>query len=98
MRFTLKASVMCVALAALTATAQPPDRSHLKALSEAQLKALYLECDQLASTTLLDSDTAADCSMVAEELLGRSFGSSFEQMLKWWHSVRNECRKYAACA
>ncbi len=98
MRFTLKASLMCLTLAALTANAQPPDRSHLKALSQAELKAAYLECDQLASSTFLDSDTAADCSMVAEELLERSFGGSFEQMLEWWRSVRNDCRQYAGCA
>ena len=98
MRFTLKASVMCLTLAALTANAQPPDRSHLKALSEAELKAVYLECDQLASTTFLNSNTAADCSMVAEELLDRSFGGDFKQMLEWWRSVRNECRQYAGCA
>lgn len=98
MRFTLKASLTCLTLAAFTANAQPPDRSHLKALSEAELKTVYLECDQLASTTFLNSDTAADCSMVAEELLERSFGGNFKQMLEWWRSARNECRKYSGCA
>lgn len=98
MSLTLKASLMYLTLAAFTAAAQPPDRSHLKALSEAELKAVYLECDQLAATTFLNSNTAADCSMVAEELLERSFGGDFEQMLEWWRSARNECRRYTGCA
>lgn len=97
-RFTPKASVLCLTLAAFTANAQPPDRSHLRALSEAELKTVYLACDQLASTTFLNSDTAADCSMVAEELLERSFGGRFELMLEWWRSARNECRQYSGCA
>lgn len=88
----LKASVMCLALSALVSNAQPPDRSHLRALSVAQLKTAYLECDQLASTTLLDSGTAASCSMVAEELLERGFGGNFKHLLKWWRSTRNDSK------
>ncbi len=89
MHSTLKASVMLLSLSALVANAQPPDRPHLKALSVPELKAAYLECDQLASTTLLDSGTAATCSMVSEELLERGFDGNFKHLLAWWRSARN---------
>lgn len=100
---TLKASMKLSLLAALlsaAAHAQPPDRTHLRAVSVAELKAIYLECDQAASTMVLDFGTAIDCSMVSEELLERGFGGSFERMLEWWHSVRNsrkECMQGTAC-
>ena len=74
---TLKASMKLSLLAALlsaAAHAQPPDRTHLRAVSVAELKAIYLECDQAASTMVLDFSTAIDCSMVSEELLERGFG------------------------
>jgi len=89
----LKALVMLLSLSALVANAQPPDRSHLKALSVPELKAAYLECDQLASTPLLDSDTAASCSMVSEELIERGFDGSFQRLLAWWHSARNTSKQ-----
>jgi hypothetical protein len=54
----------------------------------AELKAIYLECERLAATVVLDLETAAHCSMVSEELLKRSFGGNFDEMLKWWRSTR----------
>lgn len=97
---SLKASVMLLlfaALVSLVANAQPPDRPHLSLVSVAELKAKYLECDQLASTIILDFSTAAECSMVSEELLERGFGGSFKQLLEWWHSARNKCTQEADC-
>lgn len=95
---TLKASVMLfAALVSVAAYAQPPNRTHLRAVSVAELKANYLECDQLASSTLLDFSTAVECSMVSEELLDRGFGGSFKQLLEWWRSARNNCTLDAGC-
>ncbi len=93
----LKAVVMMLTLAVVGSHAQAPDRDHLKALSEAELKIGYLECDQLAASTFLSMDSAANCSMVAEELLERSFGGSFQQLLDWWRSARNDCQRYVDC-
>jgi hypothetical protein len=87
---TLKASAILLTLSVFATHAQPPDRSQLRALPIVELKAAYLECEQLASTTLLDSSTAADCSLVAEELLERGFGGNFQRMLTWWRSARND--------
>jgi len=97
---TLKASVMLlpfVALVSVAAYAQLPDRTHLRAVSVAELKANYLECEQLASSALLDFSTAVECSMVSEELLDRGFGGSFKQLLEWWRSARNNCTLDAGC-
>jgi hypothetical protein len=97
MHLKLKIPVMWLTLAALAANAQP-DRSHVKALSEGQLKAAYLECDELASTTILDFPAAAHCSMVGEELLGRGFGGNFDELLKWWRRTRDDCAQKEGCA
>jgi hypothetical protein len=63
----------------------------------ADLKAIYLECEQQASTALLDFDAAAECSMVSEELLERGFGGSFERLLQWWRKERKPCLPEAGC-
>ncbi|MEO8120553.1 MAG: hypothetical protein ABI606_14700, partial [Rhodoferax sp.] len=76
---TLGASVLLLSLVAFAANTQSPDRSHLSSLPETELKTIYLACEQLASTKLVDFDTAAHCSKVSEELLERSFGGSFKQ-------------------
>ncbi|WPC65458.1 hypothetical protein SBP18_13220 [Rhodoferax ferrireducens] len=97
---TLKASVMLLPFAALVsvaAYAQPPDRTPLRAVSVAELKANYLECEQLASSALLDFSAAVECSLVSEELLNRGFGGSFKQLLEWWRSARNNCTLDAGC-
>ncbi|WP_114970752.1 hypothetical protein [Rhodoferax ferrireducens] len=95
---TLGASVLLLSLAAFAANTSPPDRSHLSSLTETELKTIYLHCEQLASTTLLDFNSAAHCSTVSEELLERSFGGNFKQLLQWWHSTRSGCRQNADCA
>ena len=89
---------MVLTLAAFAAHTQTPERFYLSSLSVAELKAIYLECDQLASTSFLDFDTAANCSMVSEELLERSFGGNFDQMLEWWRSTRDDCSQNVDCA
>lgn len=71
------------------ASAQP-DRSHLAPLSLEQLQEVYLECDVLATHSFLDGATAAECSLVAQELLKRGFGGDFNQLLEWWRTARRE--------
>ena len=90
---TLAASLLLLPLSAITASTYAPDRSHLHSLPVAELKVMYLECERLASHAFLDVDTAAYCSMVSEELLERSFGGNFNELLAWWRSVRRDCRQ-----
>lgn len=98
-----KASLLLLAAslaAGAGAGAQPPDRSHLRALSVPELKAAYLRCDRIASTAILDVATAGECSMISEELLERSFGGDFRRMLDWWRAARQTrpgCGRDADC-
>ncbi len=99
-KLRLKASALRLSLTALVGVAvnaQPYDGPQLKELPMAELKAIYLDCDQLASATLLDFQTAMQCSIVSEELLKRGFGGSFEQLLQWWRSTRTQCTQSAPC-
>jgi len=95
---TLGASVLLLSFAAFAANTYPPDRSYLRSLTEAELKTIYFHCEQLAASTLLDFDSAAQCSKVSEELLERSFGGNFERLLEWWHRIRNDCGLNIDCA
>lgn len=91
-KFTLKTSVLLLSFAALMSVvtnARASNRTQLSVVPVAELKAIYLECDQLASTNLLDFDTAVKCSMIYEELLKRGFGGSIEEFVQWWRSVRD---------
>lgn len=54
----------------------------------AQLQQAWLQCDRLASTTLVDPGTAAQCSQVHEQLLQRGFEGDFRKMLAWWQVNR----------
>ncbi len=49
-----------------------------------QLKKDFLECDRLSRRAMLDSDTAAFCSHVTEELRKTSFDGHFETLISWW--------------
>jgi hypothetical protein len=78
---------MCIlVLAALTAhaAATPLD------LSVRDLKISYLECDRVASRTVLDFGSAVHCSRVAEALLQRGFEGRFDDLLAWWKQARAE--------
>lgn len=88
-----------LAIAALAAQAQPP-ASPLRALPLEQLKKTYLECDRQTRSRLLPSGDAADCSIVADELLARGFGGDFDRLLAWWRSSREaaSCRSEAGAA
>ncbi len=95
---TLGASVLLLSFAAFTANTYTPDRSYLRSLTETELKTIYIHCEQLAASTLLDFDSAAHCSKVSEELLERSFGGNFDRLLEWWHRIRQVCGHDADCA
>lgn len=68
------------------AQARVPDRRHLASVSVEALQRTYLECDRVATHTLLDLGTAAHCSMVGEELKHRVFDGDFERLLAWWRA------------
>lgn len=65
-----------------------PASMRLPELAPAQLKAAYLQCNQLAETSLLDFGTAAGCSMVYEALKERVFGGDFHRLLAWSREQR----------
>lgn len=99
LKLTLNASVLSLSFAALVSVvtnARPSDSTQSSVVPVAELKAIYLECDHLASTSVVDFGMAATCSMVHEELLKRGFGNNFEQLLQWWRSARNKCTQSAA--
>ena len=79
------AFTFALAVVSTAATAQP-DRSHLAALTVDELKVMYLECDHVASQTLLGPTEGAHCSMVAEELKQRGFGGDFGRLFAWWQA------------
>jgi len=70
------------------AQAKAPDRRDLASVSVEALQRTYLECDHIATRTLLDLASAAHCSMVGEELKHRVFGGDFEQLIAWWRANR----------
>lgn len=70
------------------AQAHAPDRRHLASVSVEALQRTYLECDRVATHTLLDLGSAAHCSMVGEELKHRAFGGDFERLISWWRANR----------
>lgn len=81
-----------LAFAVLAAQAQP-DRSTLRSVPVDELKSMYLSCDRQALSHPLDLGTAANCSMVSDELLARGFDGNFNELLSWYRvaHVRNAC-------
>lgn len=53
-----------------------------------ELKAHFLACDRLASRTVIDSGTAAQCSVTYECLKARAFGNDWEALLAWWRVAK----------
>jgi len=68
--------------------AQPPNGTHAADREVRSLKAAYLRCDQAASSGLLDTGEAANCSAIYEKLLRAGFGGDFQRLLDWWHAER----------
>lgn len=88
-----------LAAAALVVHAQPP-ASPLRALPIEQLKKTYLDCDRQTQARLIPFGEAANCSIIADELLARGFGGDFNRLLAWWRSQRESagCRSEAGAA
>lgn len=87
MKNTRIALAALLAAAAFTARAQPP-ASALRALPVEQLKKTYLDCDRQTQARLIPFGDAAECSIVADELLARGFGGDFNRLLAWWRTQR----------
>ncbi|MBO9649213.1 MAG: hypothetical protein J7605_11915 [Variovorax sp.] len=81
----LSLSMATLAGVASQSTLADPQRAQV-----AELKTVYLTCEQAASRTILDMAAAAFCSRYAEELLRRGFAGDFNQLLAWWREARNE--------
>ena len=67
-----------------------PDGTILLQVEE--LKAIYLQCDRLASLSFLDSSTAADCSVAAEKLRQIGFDGRADSVFEWWRSMSEDRR------
>jgi hypothetical protein len=76
------------ALATLPASAQQA-KTALESVPAEELKHIYLQCNAAAAEALLDSESAALCSRVNEELKHRVFGGDFERLLVWWRENKN---------
>ncbi|SEA44163.1 hypothetical protein [Variovorax sp. YR216] len=76
--------------AALAGVAAQPALADPQRAQVAELKTVYLTCEQAASRTLLDMAAAAFCSRYAEELLQRGFAGDFNQLLSWWREAKDD--------
>lgn len=74
-----------MALVVLSAAAQgaSPDEMTIE-----QLQRVWLQCDRLAATSLVQPGSAAACSRIHEQLLRRGFDGDFTRMLNWWQTQR----------
>lgn len=99
MKNTRIALAALLAAAALVGQAQPP-ASPLRALPVEQLKKTYLDCERQTQARLIPFGDAAECSIVADELLARGFGGDFNRLLAWWRTQRESagCRSEAGAA
>jgi hypothetical protein len=73
----------------MMAFAQQAGGDRLDSVSVDELKRVYLACDRVASQQLLDSATAAHCSLAGEALQKRAFEGSFDQLLAWWRAEKD---------
>lgn len=60
-----------------------------------RLKPAYLACDERATQTVLDRDSAARCSQIGEALLKLGFDGDFERLLQWWRIAKAERMRLA---
>lgn len=67
--------------------------SKFERLSDQCLKDHFMECSTQSSKGMLDSGTAASCSVGYEVLLNRGFAGNFQSLLAWWRSQRETSAK-----
>ena len=71
----------------------PTELPHGTALLQVEeLKAIYLQCDRLSSVSFLDSSTAANCSVAAENLRRMGFDGRADAVLNWWKAMSEDRR------
>jgi len=58
----------------------------------------FMECERLASSSLLGFGDAARCSRVYEQLLRSEFQGDFARLLAWWQAERRNLAAAAADA
>ena len=71
-------------------TAARPDSLHVQEMPADALKREYLTCERAAMQSRLDLATAAACSVLYEEVRERVFGGSFDALIAWWRTARDE--------
>ncbi len=64
----------------------------------AALERNFWLCERASQRTLLDSGTAAHCSIVYETLKARRFGGDFKALLAWWQANKDAQLAQAADA
>ena len=79
-----------LSVAALIGMAAQPSLADPQRAQVAELKTVYLTCEQAASRTILDMAAAAFCSRYAEELLRRGFAGDFNLLLAWWREAKEQ--------
>lgn len=77
---TLVAAVACAAVLAL----RPPQQQEQADTRGTPLEAAYLDCARVAAASLREPDLVTLCSVVADALLQRGFGTELERQLQWW--------------
>ena len=60
------------------------EAAQLAMADEPHLKTLYLDCARATSGIRMDIDEAVYCQSVADALMHRHFGGSFERLIDWW--------------
>lgn len=78
------------------AGALPPEMPEASRMTSAQLRAVYLECDRLATQFVLPPDEMVQCGTVSDVLLHRDFGGVLELQLQWWRHARAQVAAPAA--
>ena len=92
----LGCAVLCATALAQTAavirvpTLQDRSLARFDRLSEAQLKAYFLQCSHEATERMLALDEGALCSAAQDALKNRSFAGDFGALLAWWRVHRDD--------
>lgn len=81
----LAAAGACAAVLAL----RPPQQQETTDAGAAPLEAAYLDCARIASQAQREPDLVTLCSVVADALLQRGFGTELERQLQWWRAPQD---------
>jgi len=85
--FALTTSLVCAQSANL-----PARSGELSAQSSEQLRAAYLECDRVTSTTSVGPEYMSACAEIGSVLMHRDFGGDLRRQLEWWRNARDAMR------